>query len=501
MNNNFLKLSYCFSFAYFFNSAESASAQPKITADYPEDVDYPMATPPATPLSYSDLQEKYDNWSWAMFVAINWPSNEGSATTIWETWGDPVDLFGAADPEEKKFYKSRRKNGRLLLSAHLDVQAASALPLVDKGGNFAITQIVINPIASKFIQANKLNDFETIRKKDQMALPNGSIELKATWRMFPKNTKEDDPELKRYHIRRADVFVGADKIKDGKEPFIIENVFVGLVGLHVIQKSEKQPDWIWATFEQVDNSSITYKKDQIPGLAPTFNEFSVPVGDNPTSALANIRARANHAPTFKDSRGLPSKYYWTPSGSSTAENYSPSTITFCANEPALPSAVNDAWRNSLIKHNKDSVWQYYQLNTTQWYQRLQDPLTGNYVNGLAYPRNEADVSISRNSVLESYLIGNQTLAAQVPAVDPRNLSIDLSGKKPQTTLDDIYVQSRINFSSSTSVNTWSSCVLCHNYAYVHIRANNKLHIEDKVIPTNGSYLWFTFLQQPKAKKE
>lgn len=487
----------------------TAIQYPNISSELPPDVNYPMATPPATPPSFEELQTQFDNWSWAMFVALNWPANAAGPMTetpigtspnsprVWELWINPSDLFTPKDPNEVKFHQQERSadrkrlshvinEGEFELNADLDEQAASALPLIDNLGNFAINEITISPDMSQFIKENKLNEFEVVRQKNEISIPNGSIEIKASWRLFPEDWNENRPEVKRYHVRRADVYVGADRLDPdaGGEPYTLENALVGLVGLHIIQKTENQPDWMWATFEQVDNYEISYKPDELPGLTPTFQPASGP------------ESPANHVPKEAGTGEVPAHYYWNKDGQPTAKQYVASTVAVSPNEPALPSKVNEEWRNALIEADPNSVWQYYRLNTTQWFERLTDPRTGDYVNGLAHPRNEYDVSISRNSVLETYLIGSQTLAAQVPTVDPTNLNIDVTGEDPQTTLDDVFIQTRINFDETKAVNTWSSCVVCHGFAYYHVSENDSLGIADKVIPTDGSYLWFTFLKAP-----
>ena len=35
---------------------------------------------------------------------------------------------------------------------------------------------------------------------------------------------------------------------------VLGMVLVGLVGLHVVQKTKQLPQWMWATFEHVDNA-------------------------------------------------------------------------------------------------------------------------------------------------------------------------------------------------------------------------------------------------------
>ena len=40
---------------------------------------------------------------------------------------------------------------------------------------------------------------------------------------------------------------------------------MGLVGLHIVSKTPARPQWIWSTFEQVDNVPV------VTGATPTSN--------------------------------------------------------------------------------------------------------------------------------------------------------------------------------------------------------------------------------------
>lgn len=75
-----------------------------------------------------------------------------------------------------------------------------------------------------------------------VSLPNNTIELKAGWRVL------NDAELKsgRFHTAVARSYENANS------PCYNETVF-GLVALHIIQKTNSAPYFIYATFEQADN--------------------------------------------------------------------------------------------------------------------------------------------------------------------------------------------------------------------------------------------------------
>lgn len=122
-------------------------------------------------------------------------------------------------------------------------------------------------------------------------------------------------------------------------------------------------------------------------------------------------------------------------------------------------------------------------------QRLKDPKSGQFVNGPPQPKNQFGVSIARNSVLETYLIGDQTLAAQVPAVDPKVIGADPSN--PQSTLGDIIAMT-IATATTSSTFTWSSCLVCHDMAYFEVLDQTGKSI--KKVGTDGSYVFFTFMK-------
>lgn len=107
---------------------------------------------------------------------------------------------------------------------------------------------------------------------------------------------------------------------------------VGLVGLHIVQKTPIRPQWIWATFEQVDNVPPAVAggpgkfnfNDGKGGAMPTANPYPIDPVTVPTPAPFNVQRV-------------------TPIHPSTA-------------------STNVAYRNLL----KGSVWQFYQLVMTQW---------------------------------------------------------------------------------------------------------------------------------------
>src|SRR5262249_52458509 len=87
---------------------------------------------------------------------------------------------------------------------------------------------------------------------------NGSIEIKTAWRIIDRNAG-DDPS--RYYTQNAFVAVAGDLVSGGSG--FCATATVGLVGMHIIQRNpidknnaKLLPEWIWATFEHVDNAPV-----------------------------------------------------------------------------------------------------------------------------------------------------------------------------------------------------------------------------------------------------
>src|SRR5262249_19719021 len=77
-------------------------------------------------------------------------------------------------------------------------------------------------------------------EKAPVTFKNGALDVKAAW-MDMKNVS--NPE--RYYTRPA---LALDPATLTCSPII-----VGLVGLHIVQKTPSRPQWIWSSFEHVDN--------------------------------------------------------------------------------------------------------------------------------------------------------------------------------------------------------------------------------------------------------
>jgi len=434
-------------------------------------------------------QAEFDNFAWQVFVALNWPTKDGKVDTqkiigeapqaarVWELFTDPITILknGANNqilnlsvPKESKLLYLPKKRIEKLVGSYYDsdelqndLQAASSWPLIDQNRNFAIYEIRLNDTETNYITANHLTNSQGLKDyKRPISFPDGSIEVKAAWRILPDNTSKEIKQ--RYHVRKALIAISKEYSATGAA-FQME-VNVGLVGLHVVYKTKSQPRWIWATFEQVDN----YDVPTALGFKPTFSTGS------------GHQADANRQPQPAPAKGQ--QYLWSPT-LPTAGNYLPTQVARCPNEVELPTAVNAEWQKRLasVPGVENSPWQYYRLNAVQ-----------RFDGSNLLPKNQNGVAVSRNSVLETYLLGDQTIASQVPAVGPVNNAPQVKLPPNSTLVDTILATIKAgdaDAKSKTGTYTWSNCVLCHQMALYQYGKDG----QHDVVMTDYSFVFSSFL--------
>lgn len=339
------------------------------------------------------LQHDFDVFSWMTFVALNWPAKGGAADTsvtigqnrdapaVWESWKQTYEVFlpggakplpwGSAPQPPAYFSKSAVKlfeaEGRgfskiakgyswsLPGMLTQNFQPFDAGPLIDQNGRYARFEVLINKDMFDFIVDNELYNLEGQERYTQkqgiifpcgarqkeiggklMPARQGSIVIKAAW----KQLSDDEVKSGRFHMRKAVVFtpkeIGAahDEYTDVK--------FFGLVGIHIVHKSEDAPQWTWSTFEHVDN---------VPerGELPTSRQYSFYSGRRP-------QAKINAPPTRP----------WDPDPNKVAPEERRAQIVRMSPISPETKLLNETFQSLLRQVNPDSVWQYYQLVSTQW---------------------------------------------------------------------------------------------------------------------------------------
>ena len=125
-----------------------------------------------------------------------------------------------------------------------------ANPLVGVNGAYTRYEIHFNEAefsafaANGWTQARNLPD-----EKHPAHLPAGSIAVKAAW--LPMSEAEARAARGRYYVETADIVDVARTLKAGR--VVCSKSAVALVGLHIAIKTLSRPQWVWSTFEHVDN--------------------------------------------------------------------------------------------------------------------------------------------------------------------------------------------------------------------------------------------------------
>lgn len=162
-----------------------------------------------------------------------------------------------------------------------------------------------------------------------LQLPKNSMDIKSSWIDM---TGIQHPET--YHTRLALVMDPVSKTCNVKT--------VGLVGLHIVQKTDSRPQWIWSTFEHVNN-------------VPPNNE-KIGVGVLPIGELPSY--------TFNDGKLAGLTFASDPNGGFPPKNWSKPVVYDVSRE--LPISASTQTTNAAYQQALGGVWRNYQLVMTQW---------------------------------------------------------------------------------------------------------------------------------------
>lgn len=365
-------------------------------------------------------QTRFDAFSWQSFVALNWPSDGSGnpvgtsftdspdAPRVWEGWTNAAVLFWgdsasapcaptlrSMGPGARKVLFQMAKNGSVI-DPHATFDEAVGGPLLDRNMNFAVFEKVVSPDEAQYLRDSSLTTIQGQAAADTVNFPPGfyadkrlmtggrvgAMEVKAAWRILDAAAGDDTT---RYYHQQALIAVPAENSSSG-QPFCI-NATVGLVGLHIIHKTQDFPAWIWSTFEHEDN-------------APTCPAGTAACGDSAVRYSFFNKACTNcqvNQP-LRDSLFLAdSSFIWNtspPYGSTYAtDGRYGSQITRTQPVYVPTDSMNVMWRAKL----GSSVFRHYRLIGSQWQAIVP-----------SYPRNDTSEAppILGNSALESFIPDN-----------------------------------------------------------------------------------------------
>ena len=406
---------------------------------------------PTLPTSFASAtgQRGADCMAWQSFISLNWaadPENPGqpdpnapassfgvpndTKPKVWETYLEASAVFTAK--QDMLLWAAKRpaikslvrvsKQGATDLSLSGIKQAGDGKWLTSQSGELTYYEIRMNQDEYQFITTNVFSGSDLTTYAGQAAcaagqngkggliLPAGggstgatldadclgnpatyganvgAIEIKAAWVPLPSDHSLDY----RYKTAMAEV--------TDPNTGVAVPLTVGLVGLHVIRKVQGAPQFVWATFEHIDNTP-----DEASGgfSAPTLpaNPNQKVLGSytyfNPsctTPSDPTYKCRHNALPGIScDAKGQPAGCY----------PYSaPMQITRLVSvDPTADSVTGYVW--SLLPSN--SVYNYYRLINVQWPNSPKVVTAGSTVplpNGDITPASKS--GIVANTTMETY---------------------------------------------------------------------------------------------------
>src|SRR5208283_58008 len=312
----------------------------------PIDVCIPAEFPPdKNPIEY------FDDYSWRAFVALVWPALRGQrgvpdtakpvGTTgvplVFETFKADWEVFqpNGEAPSPWEVFGGVSANpcaSAVPAPGFNDFLLASVTKFGNLGeagfGNLVGSLVAQNKTYVRYLAAFNRTEFDKIMKlkwflrenlQPGLTFDNGSVDIKTSW-IDMANIAH--PE--RFYTRKA-------WVKDPKTEACTLTT-VGLVGMHIVQKTPTRPQWIWSSFEHRDNVAQSNPEN----IGPlTLNN-----GD------ANQPMPASNPVPFPPPESPPA-----PNNVVRVKPINPSTQT-----------TNQNWRAAL----KGTVWENYELVMTQW---------------------------------------------------------------------------------------------------------------------------------------
>jgi hypothetical protein len=369
------------------------------------------AAPVLSPVVPADLpanptQADAVNFAWQSFVAVNWPALVGvrgipdpkkkigqAGDVVWDTWKTPGEVFtkdgqpppawnqpGGTPPPECRiagavptdFWLQRltKVPGSSNNGAMQKAKEVVGGTLTDQHGNLVRFDVRLNRAEFVNIVANVYYNTQGQDRAAVINFPSGVMEVKAAWREL---TDSDPPAVKaRFFRRNAWIYTPGS----GPTPPSCIHSEVGLVGLHVTQKTPSQPQWTWATFEQIDNVPPFVPPSGVAVPAPrtlpySFNNPACP----PSICVPNQSTEKNGKPT-----GIPTQ------------------VTRVVNLGTAAQQANPLWQAALRSAVLTSPFQYYELVDVQWPQNPAQRPAGNPTPGLL-----------ANTTMETYVVESSCL--------------------------------------------------------------------------------------------
>jgi len=328
------------------------------------------------------FQPFVDILAWDTFIALNWPvpnpivergvpdpqnviggfvtkGGEGggphispTGPTVWETFKDTNDIYLSSGTRPTSFdtpesippacrelaaaKRNAAKRTLILTSKFGELvrsdKQADGNRLVDQNRMNVWYEVKLNRIYYDYVVSNGFYNSKNQQGKT-IAFPpssnnrggNATIKVKAAWKVMGLLGSKQPDDRTKFYTTEALVL---DPITGQ-----CSEQLLGLVGLHIVMKTAQLPQWLWATFEHVDNAP-----DQATGpvSGKQYNFFS-----------ANCAGCPLNQPPAKDSMF-------------------PTQVVRVVPVNDVAASNNALYQAALLTLRPDNVWKNYQLLDAQW---------------------------------------------------------------------------------------------------------------------------------------
>ena len=309
----------------------------------------------------------FDDYSWRAFISMVWPAASGrrgmpdtskdlstsNVPLVFETLKSDWEVFqpmGAApapatDPPAVSWNKFAGTNPCGSPVGFDDLVLASFSKFGDLGeagdkkqnplvhalpaqnGTWVRYLTSFNQVEYTQIVNGKLYLVSSLQKP--VVFQSGALDVKSAW---VDMTGFPAAQAARYYKRSALV-----KDPSAQPGAACTSITVGLVGLHIVQKTPSRPQWIWSSFEQVDN---------VPGTAGVTGPFGFNDGKGTASPL-------QATPLVDPNGGFPPNDFKNPKIYNVVRVQPIHTST---------QTTNTHYQQALA----GTVWRFYELVMTQW---------------------------------------------------------------------------------------------------------------------------------------
>ncbi len=334
------------------------------------------------------------NFAWRAFIALNWPSApkasergepdrakalSDSGGRVWEAFKSDYELF-RIDAQGRRVapgpwasYGGRNPCGPGIDNRQKTIASFAPFaefnqpsfaadepgnPLVAENGAYTRYEIHFNATEFNTFDANGWSRGLNLPDANHPArFPVGSIAVKAAWR--PLTSADPQSARSRAYVERAEIVDVAKTLAAGH--VVCSESDVALVGLHIAIKTPSRPQWIWSTFEQVDNVPPAGEGE---AREPDARDDGVPYAYYDPSKPKRLWPPLGSAGTL-------------PVGWANPPKPDPSPMQVVRRHPIDPSimAVNRAYSNA--PGVKGTVWERYMLVAVQWPTSSEPPAPSN----------------------------------------------------------------------------------------------------------------------------